>query len=80
MIIETLQKKKRTFDENSKEDLETAKFFFENHRWKDGCPFILEYPYLSVPDMIRDKLVHKALGLEFNRRHHWPSESLPHEV
>ena len=35
------------------------------HAWgKDGCPFILEFPYMTIPDMIRDKLIHKILKVE----------------
>jgi hypothetical protein len=25
---------------------------------------------LAIPDMIRDKIIHKSMGLEFNRDHH----------
>jgi hypothetical protein len=72
MILETLIRQKRFFDDKSDTDIDLAKKFFEEHRWgMEGCPFVLEYPYMSVPDMIRDKLVHKTLGLEYNRRHHW---------
>jgi hypothetical protein len=71
MILETMIRQKRFFNEMSKEDIQEAKYFFEKHSWKNGCPFILEYPYTSVPDMIKDKMVHKTLGIEFDRRHHW---------
>ena len=38
------------------------KTFLRTHAWgKDGCPFILEFPYLTIPDMIKDKLIHKLL-------------------
>ena len=73
MIIEKLIREKRYFNENDKKDVAVAKYFFEKHSWRmsNGCPFILEYPYLSVPDMIKDKLVHKALGIKYDRQHHW---------
>jgi hypothetical protein len=49
-----------------------AKKFFSEHTWgSDGCPFVLEYPYMTIPDMIKDKLVHKTLGIQYNPRHHW---------
>jgi hypothetical protein len=74
MILETLIRQKRFFDEKSKVDIAVARRFFEEHRWgNDGCPFILEYPYITIPDMIKDKLIHKALGIEYDRRHHWSS-------
>lgn len=58
--------KKRKFDINSKTDIEIYKHFLTNNDWKvvGSCPFALEYPYLSVPDMIKDKLIHKFLKVE----------------
>lgn len=74
MVLETLIKPKRFFNESCKQDIHLAKNFFKSHSWGEyGCPFILEYPYLSVPDMIKDKIVHKSFGLKFDRRHHWGS-------
>ena len=66
MILDKIIKQKRFFDQNSKKDLEAAKGFFATHSWRhtEGCPFILEYPYLTVPDMIKDKLIHKFLKVE----------------
>ena len=52
---------KRYFDVNSKEDIKEYKFFLDNNRWKNNCPFNLEDPYLSIPDMIRIKLVDKYI-------------------
>lgn len=74
MVLETLIRPKRFFKESSKQDIKLAKQFFQHHSWgTEGCPFILEYPYLTIPDMIKDKLIHKSLGIEFDRRHHWSS-------
>ena len=55
--------KKRKFDLNSKKDVEIYKSFLETNSWKitGSCPFQLEFPYLTVPDMIKDKLVRKYL-------------------
>jgi len=55
--------KKRKFDMNSKADVEIYKSFLETNSWKitGSCPFVLEFPYLTVPDMIKDKLVRKFL-------------------
>ena len=72
MIIETLIKPKRFFNINDPKDVALAKKFFKDNSWGNtGCPFILEYPYLTVPDMVKDKVVHKYLGIKFDRRHHW---------
>ena len=54
---------RRKFDMNKKEDVEIYKHFLINNNWKitGSCPFELEYPWNSVPDMIKDKLVRKFL-------------------
>lgn len=54
---------RRKFDMNNKEDVEIYKHFLVHSDWKivGSCPFELEYPYTSVPDMIKDKLVRKFL-------------------
>jgi len=75
VILETIIRQKHYFNETSKKDLQAVRNFFEKHSWgNDGCPFILEYPYLTIPDMIKDKLIHKALNIKFDRRHHWSSK------
>lgn len=49
---------KREFDVNSKRDLSEYRDFLKTSKWgSNGCPFVLEYPYLTIPDMIKDKLV-----------------------
>jgi hypothetical protein len=64
-ILETIVKQKRYFDVSSKKDIEMYRGFLTNHTWgHDGCPFVLEYPYLTIPDMIKDKLIHKFLKVE----------------
>jgi hypothetical protein len=55
--------KRRLFDINSIKDIEVYRSFLETSSWKmtGSCPFKLEYPYISVPDMIKDKLIRKYL-------------------
>ena len=57
---------KRKFDINSNQDIEIYKYFLTNNDWRitGTCPFQLEFPYLTVPDMIKDKLIHKFLKVE----------------
>lgn len=56
---------KRKFDITNKKDLDIFKSYFTKSAWgKDGCPFELEYPYVCIPVMIKDKLVRKFLGIE----------------
>lgn len=69
MILEKYisSKRYRYFDEYSKKDLEVARDFFLNKSWgAKGCPFILEFPYTSVPGMMKDKLLNKSLGIKRN--------------
>jgi len=62
MILDKLLQPKRHFDVNDKTDVEMYTGFLKTSAWGGtGCPFILEYPYLSIPDMIKDKLVRKFL-------------------
>lgn len=54
---------KRRFNPTVKKDREEYKYFLENRSWKSTvCPFFLEWPYLTIPDMINDKLTHHLLG------------------
>ncbi len=48
---------KRYFDPSSKVDIQEYKYFLDNSKWKDRCPFVLEWPHLTVPDMIRTRLI-----------------------
>jgi len=58
-------KLKRKFDITDKKDIEMYRTFLEESKWGvNGCPFELEFPYLTIPDMIKDKLIRKFLKLE----------------
>ena len=52
---------RRIFDPNEKNDLKEYAQFLKNGKWVSGCPFYLEWPYLTVPDMIKDKIVRNML-------------------
>lgn len=53
------------FDAGNKDDLKAYKAFLAEGHWNKGiCPFILEWPYLTVPDMVNDKIAHKMLGVD----------------
>jgi hypothetical protein len=65
MILEKFTKTKRQFDVNSKTDIQLFKKFLEKNSWgSEGCPFLLEHPYLGVPEMIKDKILYKHLGVK----------------
>jgi hypothetical protein len=71
MILDSHLKQKRFFDPKSKKDMITAKMFFTEHTWgSGGCPFYLEFPYTTVQDMIKDKIIHHVFNVEFDRFHH----------
>jgi hypothetical protein len=48
---------RRIFNAKDKKDLEEYGYFINNMKWKTSCPFWLEWPYASVPAMIKDKIV-----------------------
>lgn len=52
---------KRPFNPTDPKDLEEYQYFVNNARWRDGCPFIMDWPFLTVPDMIRYRLVEEYL-------------------
>ena len=37
------------------------KFFKENNKWKDGCPFYLEDPFVDIPSMCESKFTRHML-------------------
>lgn len=53
---------RRKFCVELTEDLLTYQRFLENKSWgAGGCPFILEWPYETIPGMIHDKIVRRWL-------------------
>ena len=46
---------RREFDPASKKDLMELKFFKENGKWKNGCPFYLEDPFVEIPAMCESR-------------------------
>ena len=47
----------REFDPASAVDLKEYKDFMDQNGWRDGCPFIVEWPYLNVIDTIKNKII-----------------------
>lgn len=75
MILDSVKRSKRFFDPKSKQDMAIVKKFVREQSWGiDGCPFYLEFPYVTIPDMIKDKVIHSTLGLKFDRFHHLHKE------
>lgn len=58
------QKSRRKFDVENPKDLEIFANFLKNSAWgPNGCPFQPEEDWISIPDMIKDKIVRKAFGI-----------------
>ena len=49
------------FDPKNKSDLMEYSHFMKHSKWRANCPFILEWPYLTITDMVKDKLVEHYL-------------------
>jgi len=56
-VLDAIQRTRVEFDPANKEHVEEFRYFVVNHKWKAGCPFDLVWPYLSIPDMIKDKII-----------------------
>jgi hypothetical protein len=64
-VLALLIKPKTLFDPHSKKHITVYKNFLRSNSWGvSGCPFVLEFPYLTIPDMIKDKMIHKLLGVK----------------
>jgi hypothetical protein len=50
-------KNRREFNPNKKEDVAEYRYYIRNSQWENGCPFWLDWPYLTIPDMIKDRIV-----------------------
>jgi hypothetical protein len=46
---------RREFNPVNKKDLQEFKFFKKNGKWKNGCPFYLEDPFVEIPAMCESK-------------------------
>lgn len=54
---------KRNFDPSKKEDLLAYKNFIKSKTWGLGtCPFELEWPYGSIPDMLAYKIANYTVS------------------
>ena len=54
--------KREVFDAKNPKHIEEVRFFMKNNKWNGICPFFLEWPYLTIPDMIKDKIVRGIVG------------------
>ncbi len=62
MVLSKIVYHKRVFDPSVKKDREIAHTFLKKRSWSgishgNLCPFHCEWPYLNVPDMLKDRLL-----------------------
>lgn len=50
------------FDPKNKVHLSELKFYIDNKKWKNGCPFYLEHPYVEIPAMCYQRLAEYTLA------------------
>lgn len=68
MLIKKTPKIK--FDVNSRKHVEHFRNFVINKAWGiAGCPYVCEFPFLNVPDMIQKKLLCKMLKVNYENRY-----------
>jgi len=68
MILESKLLQKRFFNPKSKQDLDAYRKFLRTGGWGyGGCPFFLVFPYMTIPHMIQDKIIHRVLGVKNDR-------------
>lgn len=53
---------RRRFDPSKKNDITELKFFLENGKWRNGCPFYVEHPWEDIPAMCKDRYATHMLG------------------
>jgi hypothetical protein len=59
---------RREFDPSSSEDMQEYRFFLQKQTWKNGCPFVLEWPFLTIPNMVEHRITRYALS-RLNKLH-----------
>jgi hypothetical protein len=63
-ILDDMIKPRRKFDVSCRKDIDAFKFYLEHNGWGDGgCPFYAEDGWVSIPDMIKDKIVRRHLKI-----------------
>jgi hypothetical protein len=53
---------KQKFNPKDHFHLSEYSFFLQNKKWKNGCSYELEWPYMDIPNMIRDKIINEHLN------------------
>lgn len=60
--LEMISPIKEHFHPLNKNHLKLTQEFFRDSRWgKNGCPFVLEWPYEDIPYMLKTKITEHFL-------------------
>ena len=65
--LSSYQWHKRIFNPHDAKDLSVFYEFLKNDRWGGPCPFVLEWPFLNIIDMIKHKIVYQHIGGLINK-------------
>lgn len=48
-VLVSAVRERRVFDPSRKEDLAELRYFLDNSKWRNGCPFTLENGFAEIP-------------------------------
>lgn len=57
---------KENFDPMNVNHVNHYKYFIENNRWNGPCPFRIEWPFVTIPDLIKDRLIKTYINAIIN--------------
>ena len=63
-VLAQVQRQRVRFSPEEKKHIDAYRHFVVKQKWENpGCPYELEWPYLSIPDMIKDKIINHYLKI-----------------
>lgn len=63
-VLAQVQRQRVRFSPEDKKHIDQYRNFVVKRKWDiPGCPYELEWPYLSIPDMIKDKIINHYLKI-----------------
>ena len=63
-VLAQVQRQRVRFSPEDKKHIDQYRNFVINRKWDNpGGPFELVWPYLSIPDMIKDKIINHYLKI-----------------
>ena len=63
-VLAQVQRQRVRFSPEDKKHIDQYRNFVVKRKWDaPGCPYELECPYLSIPDMIKDKIINHYLKI-----------------